>query len=82
MLGCVEGLFTVCVQETEGLVQALVGQSHHVLHLCIGKLGPASEASGQSLSPAVAGGTLASLVLAETIDGHRMGGGKIVDIRL
>lgn len=66
----VQGL---CPQEAEGLVLDLVGQPLHVLHLCIGELGPVSEASGWALSPAVAGGMLACLVLAENKDGHRMG---------
>ena len=48
MLGCVgESITGLGPQEAEGLVPALVGQPHHVLHLHVGKLGSASEASGQ-----------------------------------
>ena len=79
---CGRIVHSLCPQEAEVPGLALVGQPLHVLHLCAGKLGPASEASGWSPSPAVVGGVLASLVLAEIKDGHRMEAGGIVDIRL
>ena len=65
---CGRNVHGLCPQEAEGLMLASAGQSLHILHTCIGKLGPASDAP----SPAADGGMLESLGLAENKDGDGM----------
>ena len=54
-----------------GFSSLVVEHLHHALCLCVGKLGPASEASGQALLLEVFGGTVANFG-ADKGHGQRM----------